>query len=204
MFQVLAAAGGLLLTAALVLPSPTAAPSAAPKGGFAIDSVHSSILFSAVHFGASRFYGRFNEVGGEIQFDAAAPETASITIEIDATSVDSNDKKRDQHLSGPDFFSSKEFPTMTFTSTSVKVLSKASDDSPLRLEVTGTMEAGGKKQTEVIEVVQVGSGKGMGGVELVGFESHFTIKRSDYGMDYMLGGISDEVGMIISLEAGRR
>ena len=54
-----------------------------------------------------------------------------------------------------------------------------------------------------VEVEQVGAGDGMGGTKLVGFETHFGFNRSDFGMDFMLGGISDEIGVILSVEAGK-
>lgn len=204
MFQALSTLGGLALAAALVLPSsaPVAQPGA-PADAYRVDAVHSSVVFSAVHFGASRFYGRFNDVSGTIEFDAAKPEASKVSIEIDVSSVDTHDKKRDQHLSGPDFFSVKEFPKMTFESESVKVLTPASDTAKLRLEVTGKLELLGKKRPMVVEVEQVGAGDGMGGAKLVGFETHFRFNRSDFGMDFMLGGISDEIGVILSVEAGK-
>jgi len=204
MFQALSTLGGLALVAALVLPNSTSvtAPNTAADA-YRVDPVHSSAVFSAIHFGASRFYGRFNDVSGSIEFDAAKPEVAKVSIEIDVASVDTHDKKRDQHLSGPDFFSAKEFPTMSFESESVKVLRPASATEKLLLEVTGKLEILGKSRPMVVEVEQVGAGDGMGGTKLVGFETHFGFNRSDFGMDFMLGGISDEIGVILSVEAGK-
>jgi len=203
MLQTLTALGSLVLAGALLMPSPSTTNAPIAEGAYRVDAVHSSALFSAVHFGASRFYGRFNEVSGSIEFDPAKPTASKVTIEIDVASVDTHDTKRDQHLRGPDFFASKEFPTMSFTSKSVKVAHAAKDDQPLVLEVTGELELAGKKRPLTAMVTQVGSGSGMGGTELVGFETKFSITRSDFGVDYMVGGISDNVDVILSVEAGR-
>ena len=204
MLQSLSILGGLVLGASLLLPGPApTGSSTSVEGAWTIDGVHSTALFSAVHFGASRFYGRFNDFGGTIEFDPAKPEEAKIEFELKVDSVDTNDAKRDQHLRGPDFFSSKEFETATFKSSAVKVARKAADDQPLMLEVTGELELAGKKREVTAMVEQVGMGPGMRGGELVGFEARFTIQRSDFGIDYMLSGLSDDVQLILSVEAGR-
>ncbi|MDF1798469.1 MAG: YceI family protein [Planctomycetota bacterium] len=204
MLQSLSILGGLVLGAALLVPGPATAPSTTVEDGvWTIDAVHSTALFSAVHLGASRFYGRFNELSGEITFDPAKPEASSVKFTIPVDSVDTNSSKRDQHLRGPDFFSSKEFATASFESKSVKVAQKAADDKPLMLEVTGELELAGKKREVTAMVEQVGMGPGSRGGELVGFEARLTIQRSDFGIDYMLGGLSDDVQLILSVEAAR-
>ena len=43
-----------------------------------------------------------------------------------------------------------------------------------------------------------------GGGYRIGFETTFTIKRSDFGMDFMMGGVGDEVRIIVSVEGERR
>lgn len=204
MFQQLLILGGIGLVAGLAtIASPTNAVERLPDGAYSIDAVHSSVLFSAVHFGASRFYGRFNKVSGELTFDPEHPEKSTIRVEIDAASVDTNDEKRDQHLSGPDFFASKEFQTMTFTSESVLVARKGTDELPLQLEVAGKLDMLGKKRDVTALVDLVGAGPGMRGSELVGFHTRFEIQRSNWGMDTMLGPLSDAVEVLISVEANR-
>ena len=205
MFQQLLGLAGLGLIASLATltsPSTTATPSA--EGAYAIDAVHSSVLFSIEHLGTSRFYGRFNELSGELTFDPKAPTKSTIRVEIPAKSVDTNDAKRDQHLTGPDFFSAKEFETITFESTAVKVHRKATDDEALQLEVVGTFDMLGKKREVTAIVDLVGAGPGMRGGELVGFHTRFEIKRSDWGMDFYVDGpLGDAVEITLSLEAAR-
>ena len=52
-----------------------------------------------------------------------------------------------------------------------------------------------------VQAKQTGFGKNRRGNELAGFEMTFTIKRSEFGMTFMLNGLSDEVKLIVSLEA---
>lgn len=208
MFQQLATLGGLALaTAVLTLPSPTPATTQPlQEGAYQVDGVHSSALFSVIHFGTARFYGRFNDISGTIEFDEDKPEDSKVSITIAADSVDTGNEKRDQHLRSPDFFSAKEFETITFESKRVKVAKKAKGDEPMMLEIQGQLDFAGKQQDVTAMVEHVGTGKGMGGVDIVGFEARFTIERSDFDVNYMLdnGGLSDEVDVILSVEAGRR
>lgn len=204
MFQQIALLGGLALATAIITTNPTQPTTATQaEGAYSVDGVHSSVVFHTIHSGAARFYGTFNDISGSIEFDEAKPEKSSVKISIDASSVDSNNGKRDQHLSGPDFLNSKEFETISFESKTVKVAKKAKGDEPMMLEVTGELDFVGKKREITAMVEHVGSGKGMGGSEIVGFEARFEISRAEFGID-SVGGLSDEIGLIVSVEANRR
>lgn len=204
MLQQIATLGGLALaTVALTLPTSTPANSSAPEGAYTVDTNHSSVVFHTIHSGTARFYGTFNDFTGTIEFDEAKPEDASVKFSIDAASVDSRNSKRDQHLMSPDFLNSKEFESISFESKKVKVAKKAKGDQPLMLEVTGMLDFVGKQQEVTAMVEHVGSGSGMGGTEIVGFEAQFEISRKAFGID-KVGGLSDEIGLIVSVEAARR
>lgn len=111
--------GGLLLAA-------LAGPIAAEE--FLIDGIHTEVIFSVAHQGYSQLFGWFREFNGEISFDPAAPEKTKVRVVVDTASIDTNQSKRypngtasrDETLRGPGFFNVKEFPTMTFESTSVE------------------------------------------------------------------------------------
>ena len=110
-------AGTALVGFAPSKPLPTTVE-AAPAGAanFEIDSVHSSTVFKIQHAGVSNFYGTFQKISGAIVWDKASPDSTSITASIDASSVNSANAKRDEHLKGPDFFNAKEHPAITFKS----------------------------------------------------------------------------------------
>ena len=76
---------------------------------FKIDPVHSSIVFS-IKYLVSDFYGRFNDVSGQVVFDKADPAKSSVELTIPVESIDTHYAKRDQHLKSPDFFNAKQFP----------------------------------------------------------------------------------------------
>ena len=95
-----------------------------------VDSVHSCAMFRVRHMGAGFFWGRFNDVTGTIAFNPEDAKSLGMDITIDVNSVDSGNESLDKHLKSPDFFDSKEFPKITFKSTSVKQVptTKRSDD----------------------------------------------------------------------------
>ena len=189
----------LLVTCAVVglgaLPSAVARASA---NEYEVDARHSSVIFRVKHIGVSYFYGRFNEIKGSFTFDEAVPTSLVLDLEIKIASIDTNDKKRDAHLKGPDFFHGKQYKTITFKSTKVE------QGEGKTYRVTGDLTLRGVTKSITVDVVHVGSGSDRRGRNLAGFETSFTIKRSDFGMDYMVGGLGDDIRIIVSLEGVRQ
>jgi polyisoprenoid-binding protein YceI len=85
-----------------------------------IDPVHSSVDFSVRHLGLSTVRGSFSGVSGEIDFDPDEPTSVRGRIEIDASSLDTRDPRRDEHLRSADFFDVEHHPTITFEPTRVE------------------------------------------------------------------------------------
>ncbi len=186
------ALAGFTLTSAKT-PVAVTAP-ADVSGSYKIDSVHSTVLFSTTHLNTSRSYGRFNDIAGSFTLDAAKPEASKVEIQIQTASIDTNNKGRDDHLRGPDFFDVKQFPVATFQSKTVKKADK-------NWEVTGTLALHGVKKDVTIALEETGQGKGREGEALIGFHGTFTITRADFGIEYGKGMLGDKVDMIVSIEA---
>lgn len=165
---------------------------------YKVDSKHSTVIFRVKHLGVSYFYGRFNDINGSFTSDEADPTSLALDIEIKTESIDTNDKRRDEHLKGPDFFHAKQYKTITFKSTKVK---QGKDDT---YRVTGDLTLHGVTQSITVKVVHVGSGSDARGRHRAGYKTSFTIKRSDFGMDYMIGGLGDDIRLIVSLEGLRQ
>ena len=164
---------------------------------YEIDTAHSMILFRAKHNGVTYNYGRFNEFTGAITMDETDASKSTVEFEVKAASVDTGNEKRDQHLRSSDFFSAKQFPVITFKSTKVS----AKEGEGEVLAVTGDLELHGVKKSITVDVEITGRATGREGESLIGFESIFTIKRSEFGMTYGLGPVSDEIRLIVSIEA---
>ena len=164
----------------------------AAKETFNIDSVHSTAIFRVQHLGAGNFYGRFNELEGTIDWDAEDGPSFDVSIKIE--SVDSGNEALDKHLKNADFFDAKQFPTMTFKSTGAK---KMGDN----WKVTGEMTMHGVTKPVEVDMEFVGRAD-VGRGDRVGFETTFTVKRSDFGMNWGVenGALGDATKIIVSLE----
>ena len=167
---------------------------------YEIDSAHSMVIFRAKHNGISYNYGRFNEFTGEIMIDETDMSKSSVAFEVKTASVDTGNEKRDQHLRSPDFFNAKQFPVVTFKSTKVSMKEGKAD----MLAVTGDLELHGVKKSITVDVEITGKGKGQQGESLIGFETTFAIKRSEFGMNYGMGPVSDDIRITVSVEAGHK
>ena len=163
---------------------------AAPSTGkYAIDAAHSSVTFSIDHLGYTKVSGRFNELEGQINVDGK--KKSMIDVKIKAASIDTNHDKRDDHLRSPDFFNVKQFPTITFK-------------SPLKMKkgkLHGELELIGVTKPVVLALVEGKEGKDPWGLYRVGYSASTTIKRSEFGMDFMLGGLADDIEVTINIEA---
>lgn len=189
-------AAGLIGFGSMVGAGERPAAVASSADGYAVDGVHSFVNFRVMHNNVSYAYGRFNRISGSFDLSSKTPDAGSIDLTIHTDSVDTANGKRDDHLKTQQFFSVKEFPTATFKSTSFK---KEGEN----LAVTGDFTMHGVTKSITVPVTVVGFGEGRGGAKLAGFESVFTIKRSDYGMDYMVGPLGDEVTISVSVEGSK-
>jgi polyisoprenoid-binding protein YceI len=190
----------LSLSLALARPAApnTATAASLAADTYTIDPVHSTVFFRIKHLGASYAFGRFDDISGSFTIDAAKPESSKVNIEIKTTSVNTGNGKRDDHLRSSSFFDVKQFPTATFASKSVK----AGGDK--KYSVTGDLTVHGVTKPVTIEMENVGKSKGMQGEELAGFYGTVALKRSDFGINYMPDGLSDDVQLTVSFEGAKK
>jgi len=160
---------------------------------FKLDPVHSFVLFSVQHLGVANTYGRFNDISGIVVFDKDDSSKSLVQLSVPVESLDTHNSIRDKSLKSPDFFDAKQFPTMTFKSTKVE----GSGDI---LKVSGDLTIHGVTKPMTVDFKKGGEGKGVFGEMRGGGETHFTIRRSDFGMNFEQGEVGDEVNIILSLE----
>lgn len=165
---------------------------------FKVDPVHSAVVFRIQHLGISYVQGRFNNVAGTIVFDNKAPENSSTEISVKVEDIDTFNAERDQHLRSSDFFDAEKYPVISFQSDKFK---KMSDNI---YSVSGRLTCHGVTRPITVKVRHIGSGYDPWGGFRAGFETSFVIKRSDFGMTHMLGGVGDEVGLTVTIEGIRQ
>ncbi|MBI1849499.1 MAG: YceI family protein [Planctomycetes bacterium] len=165
---------------------------------YSVDPVHSFVTFRIVHVGVSATHGRFDDVSGTFVVDDADPTKSTVDVQVKAESIDTNNKKRDEDLKGPDYFNVKQFPTIAFKSKSVK---PAGDK---KFEVSGDLTLHGVTKPLTFTLTHIGSGKTPFKDFRSGYETTFTIKRTDFDMKKMLEGIGDEVQITVAIEGIRQ
>ena len=183
----------VLLTALMLAASMHAATET-----YNIDQVHSSVGFSIRHL-FSKFTSGFTKVSGTIAYDAAAPEKSSVTATVEIRSLSTNNSKRDTHVLSADFFDAAKFPTASFQSTTWTKTGEGSFD------VTGNLTIKDVTKPVTFKVTFLGSGPGMGGSTVSGWEATTTIKKADFNVagPAMLGkALGEEVTINIAIEAG--
>jgi polyisoprenoid-binding protein YceI len=99
-----------------------------------LDPGSSKIEFSVPHFyGLMKVKGRFERYSATFELGVEP----AITLTVEAASIDTGNKKRDEHLRSKDFFDVSEHPTLGFSSTRAELQGDT-------LQVSGTLTALGR------------------------------------------------------------
>jgi polyisoprenoid-binding protein YceI len=145
-------------------------------GTYAIDLSHTHAGFAVKHFGLAKVRGEFTEVEGSIVI-SDEPTDSSVTATITTASFNSRDESRDAHVKGPDFLDVEQFPTITFTSTSVK----ADGDDWV---VEGDLTIKGVTRTVQLATEFEGGLTDPYGLQRIAFSAATEIDRTDFGLDF--------------------
>ena len=163
-------------------------------GPWAIDVSHSSINFKVRHLGLAKTRGRFTAFEGTVQV-GERPEDTTVEVTIDASSVDTHDETRDNHLRTADFFDVEHHPSITFRSTGVR---GAGSDWVL----DGDLTIAGVTKPVALEVEYDGVSTDPWGGTRAGFTARTEVNREDWGLTWNAaleaGGLL--VGKTVTLE----
>ena len=167
---------------------------------YGIDKAHSEVAFQVRHL-LTKVRGRFSDFSGTIEYDEENPEHSSVNIDIQAASIDTNERDRDAHLRSADFFEVDKFPTLVFRSTGIR---RKGDD---RFDVSGQLTIHGVTKPVPFDVTLLGKAKDPWGNERIAFEADGTVNRKDFGLTWNAaletGGflVGDEVRISLSVQA---
>src|SRR5262249_41102505 len=142
---------------------------------YTIDPGHSSVGFKVQHM-LSKLPGRFTKFSGTIAMDPKDLSTAKVSVEIDATTINTDNEKRDGHLNSPDFFDVETLPKLTYESTSV--VPNGAD----KATVKGNLTMHGVTRPVDLEVDVLGTAKDPGGNARASFEARARVNRKDFGI----------------------
>ncbi|MGD1935564.1 MAG: YceI family protein [Candidatus Phaeomarinobacter sp.] len=164
------------------------------------DPGHTHIMFSVMHLGLSRTYGEFEDAEGRVVLDANRPQNAVVELTIDVASLDSGLVARDENLMGGSWFNVDDHPTMTFKATGVDVMSDTA------ATLTGDLTLLDITRPVSLDVTFNGTASDPFSSRTTrwGFSASGVIKRSDFGMDFGLSFVGDEITLIIETELLKR
>jgi polyisoprenoid-binding protein YceI len=148
------------------------------SGTYAFDTAHTRIGFVARHAMVTKVRGAFNEFEGSVVVDGADLASSTVTLTIQAASIDTRNEQRDGHLRSNDFLAMEEFPQLTFVSTGVQ------QTGPNNVELTGDLTIKGITNSVTVPFEFEGAATDPFGNLRVGFEGAVTISRKDYGITW--------------------
>ncbi|MDE3059614.1 MAG: polyisoprenoid-binding protein [Pseudomonadota bacterium] len=162
---------------------------------YEIDKSHTTILFFIAHLGFSQMIGKFNEYDGHFRFDPAEPEESSVDITIKPKGVHTSSEALDEVLQNEHFFNSKQFPDIHFVSTKITVTGERDGD------ITGNLTMLGVTRPLTLHVhLNKADYRPITNEFAAGFSATGMLKRSDFGMDYAIPMVGDEVKLMIETE----
>ncbi len=174
-------------------PRPKTAPAAVEAGAYAVEPVHTRVLFSVSHMGFTTWYGQFTNVSGKLDLDPRAPEKSAVEIHIPTDTVTTTNAKLDGELKGDQWFDAAQYPDIAFKSSKLAVTGKGAG------RLTGDLTFHGVTRPVTLAVKFNAAGVNpLDKKYTVGFNATGSILRSDFGVKTYLPLIGDEVDLIIS------
>lgn len=168
-------------------------------GTWTIDAVHPHVGFVIKHMMVSKVRGRFGTFSGTIEA-GVDPLASSVSVSIDARSVDTSNSTRDEHVRSADFFGVDEHPTIDFTSTGFR-----RDGESFLADGELTIRGVTKPVTLTMDTPEFAR-TAQGGTK-AGFSATTQIYRTDFGVNYngpIPGGgvaLGEKAQIVLELEA---
>ena len=176
-------------------------PHLALADNWQIDPAHTSVEFKVRHLMVSWVKGTFTDVQGTAVVNDADPTKSSITVQIATASINTNNKKRDDHLRSPDFFDVTVHPVMSFVSKEVVI----ADGKPEKIIGELTIRGQTKAVTLAVEDFSQTVVDPWGNTRR-GASASTTINRKDFGLTWHkaleAGGVvvGDEIRISLEVE----
>ena len=185
--------GGIALAAlALLLAMPTPA---APRD-YAIDPLHTRIVFAIDHLGFSEALGTFSGPVGRLRFDPEDWRSAEVDVEIPVQRLDLGDEKWNARMLRRDFLDAGRHPVARFRST--EVIPQGED----RARVIGLLDLRGVQREVSLDVRLNKLGRNPLTLRrTVGFSASATLRRSDFGLRAQTDTVGDVVTLTLQVEA---
>jgi polyisoprenoid-binding protein YceI len=170
-------------------------------GDYTIDTAHSRMGFVARHAMVAKVRGGFDEFEGTLHIDGEKPANSNGRVAIQAKSIETRNKQRDDHLRSNDFLDMDNHPEITFVSTAIE---PQGDDT---FKVTGDLTIRGITKPVDIDFEFTGAATDPFGNSRIGLEGAVVVNRKDFGVSWnaaLEGGgvlVSEKVTLEIEVSA---
>jgi polyisoprenoid-binding protein YceI len=176
------------------------APLAYARDTYTFDPARSSITFTAHQFMGTTT-GRFSKCSGNIEIDREHPERSSVSARIEVKSIDTKNRKRDDHLLSPEFFDAPRYPEIAFKSRAVK------QTGPQAGDITGELTMHGVTRSVLLHVrlvTPIQPGEAPERIRWI--ITTEPLKRRDFNLMFSgtaeaISGIGQDVGIKLEIEA---
>ena len=146
------------------------------KGTWSLDPAHTFVNFTVRHMAVAKVRGRFTALSGTIEA-GERPEDSSVSVSIDAKSIDTGVEDRDQHLRSGDFLDVENYPTLTFESSAVR-------ETDSGFEIDGQLTIRGVTRAVTLEAELGGVATDPWDNERAFFSATTEIDREDWGLTW--------------------
>ncbi|MFT6408686.1 MAG: polyisoprenoid-binding protein YceI [Arenicella sp.] len=171
-----------------------------PSGTYSLDLSHASVIWKVSHFGFSTYVGRFNDFSADIELNAESFEKSRVAVDIKVDSLDTDypypEKEDFNKVLSEDWFKSADYPSITFTATSVSPLEGSS------FTIDGDLTLMGQTHSVSLEATLNGATPShpFAKVPLIGFSATTSIDRTVWGLSKYAPSIGAQVSIEIEGE----
>lgn len=142
-----------------------------------LDASHTHVGFSVPHLVISSVEGRFKEASATVKLHDADLTKSTVSVDINAASIDTGDAKRDGHLKSPEFFDTAKYPKIQFVST------KIAKSGP-GYKLTGDLTIRDVRKTVTLDATLSGPVKTPWGNHARAAKVTGKIKRGEFGLKW--------------------
>jgi len=166
---------------------------------WAIDPTHTSVEFAVRNLFLFMVKGSIATREGKIVIDAADSRRSSVTVVLQAASIDSGNQRRDAHLCGADFLDADRYPEIRFHSRQV---APGSDRDTLKIR--GLLSIKDQSREVILEVSEIDRSCSPSGEHVAYYSARTELDRHAFGIRHMPGLIGRMLKVTINVQATRR
>jgi len=168
---------------------------------WSLDPAHSRVHFKVRHMMLANVRGEFRELRADLHLDEADITRSSVSVDIDASSIETRNIQRDDHLRSADFLDAARYPTIFFRSTRIQRMPNGG------IQIAGELTIRGIALVVNLDVDNVSPAmKDPWGNFRMAASASTSINRKDFGLTWNAaletGGVlvGDEVSIELELE----